>query len=174
MKQRLGIALAMLPDSEFIILDEPTNGLDPAGIVEIRNIICEYNRKFGTTIIITSHLLHEIEQICHEVVIINHGEIIAEGEIGTLLHARKVLIAQCDRPEEAATIVRHAAANGQLPVCDVGIVGGELHVELTSDCAAELNRKLNEQGIGVSRLTMHRKSLEDFFMEKTDAGHKNA
>ncbi|MEI3001148.1 MAG: ABC transporter ATP-binding protein [Victivallis sp.] len=64
MRQRLGITLALLPDSEFIILDEPTNGLDPAGIVEIRQIIREYNRQFGVSVMVSSHLLSEVEQIC--------------------------------------------------------------------------------------------------------------
>ena len=73
MKQRLGIALALLPDSRVIILDEPTNGLDPGGIVEIREIIREFNRRYGTTVLVSSHLLGEIEQICDKIALIADG-----------------------------------------------------------------------------------------------------
>lgn len=79
MKQRLGITLALLPDSEFIILDEPTNGLDPAGIVEIRQIIREYNRQFGVSVMVSSHLLSEIEQICDHLILIDDGKLKAQG-----------------------------------------------------------------------------------------------
>ena len=75
MKQRLGITLALLPDSEFIILDEPTNGLDPAGIVEIRQIIREYNRRFGVSVMVSSHLLSEVEQICDNLILIDDGKL---------------------------------------------------------------------------------------------------
>ena len=173
MKQRLGIALAMLPDSEFIILDEPTNGLDPAGIIEIRSIVREYNRRFGTTIIITSHLLNEIEQVCHDIAIINQGRIIAAGGIEELLHARKVLSIICSDPEAAIRELQTAAAAQRLPINDIFTLNHELHIEIATDCAAEINRFLHELGIGVSHLSLHRKTLEDFFMEKT-AGPKNA
>lgn len=173
MKQRLGIALAMLPDSEFIILDEPTNGLDPAGIIEIRNIVKEYNRRFETTIIITSHLLNEIEQICHDIAIINQGKIIASGGIDELLHSRKVLSIVCLHTEKAIQELQAAAMEKRLPINDIFMLNNELHIEIATDCAAEINRFLHERGIGVSHLTLHRKTLEDFFMEKT-AGPKNA
>ena len=82
MRQRLGITLALLPDSEFIILDEPTNGLDPAGIVEIRQIIREYNRQFGVSVMVSSHLLSEVEQICDHLILIDGGRLKAWGESG--------------------------------------------------------------------------------------------
>ena len=85
MKQRLGIALAMLPDSKYIILDEPANGLDPAGIVEIRNLICECNRRAGITVLVSSHLLSEMELICDDVIMIVDGRLKAAGSLDTLL-----------------------------------------------------------------------------------------
>ncbi len=173
MKQRLGIALAMLPDSEFIILDEPTNGLDPAGIIEIRNIVREYNRQFGTTIIITSHLLNEIEQICHDIAIINQGQIIAAGGISELLHAGNLLCIECNQPEQAMKLLQTAADNQRLPIGRITRRDLQLHIESPDDCAPQVNRFLLDNRIEVSRLTMQRKTLEDFFMEKT-SGTENA
>lgn len=91
MKQRLGIALALLPNSQFIILDEPTNGLDPLGLIEIRRIIRDYNQLFGTSILVTTHLLPEIEQVAHDIAIINRGRLIAHGDIKTLLAGDNIL-----------------------------------------------------------------------------------
>ena len=167
MKQRLGIALAMLPDSEFIILDEPTNGLDPAGLIEIREIVKEYNSRYGTTIIITSHLLNEIEQICHDIAIINNGSIIASGGIRELLHASDILTVVCERPDEACTLLEQAAEAKLFPISVPARLGDELHIELSGECAAAVNRFLMEKGFEVSRITLKHKSLEDFFMKTT-------
>ena len=167
MKQRLGIALALLPDSEFIILDEPTNGLDPGGIVEIRTIIREYNRRYNTTIILTSHMLGEIEQICHDIALINHGRLAAFGKIEDLLHREKIIVVQCDRTEEAASILRKAEDDGLLPLERLLIEDRELHLQVGHDCAAEINRLLVSQGIMVERLTLKQKRLEEFFLEAT-------
>ena len=84
MKQRLGIAMALLGSPKILILDEPTNGLDPAGIQEIRNLIREMPRRFGCTVLVSSHLLSEIEQMADHVGIINHGEMIYQGELAGL------------------------------------------------------------------------------------------
>lgn len=167
MKQRLGIALALLPDSEFIILDEPTNGLDPGGIVEIRTIIREYNRRYNTTIILTSHMLGEIEQICHDIALINNGHLAAFGKIEDLLHREKIIVVQCDQTEKAANILRQAEDDGLLPLEHLLIEDCELHLQVGHDCAAEINRLLVSQGIMVGRLTLKQKRLEEFFLEAT-------
>ncbi len=170
MKQRLGIALALLPDSEFIILDEPTNGLDPGGIIEIRGIIKEYNRQFGTTVIITSHMLGEIEQICHEIAIISEGSIITQGPISELLHQEKTAVIACDDLPKAIELLTNAKTSGALPIVNVLDFASELHVEIDEDCLADINLMLTSAGVRVSRLRLKQKKLEDFFMEKTAGG----
>lgn len=167
MKQRLGIALALLPDSEFIILDEPTNGLDPGGIIEIRTIIKDYNRQFGTSIILTSHMLGEIEQICHQIAVVNEGQLVAFGNIDELLHQEKIIIVACEQPDKALRIIKNARANDLLHIRNVIPHGNELHIEIVEDCAAAINQLLVAGGIKVSRLSLKQKKLEDFFMEQT-------
>ena len=168
MRQRLGITLALLPDSEFIILDEPTNGLDPAGIVEIRQIIREYNRQFGVSVMVSSHLLAEVEQICDHLILIDGGKLKAWGEIGELLGDRLCLLLEVDRPAEAAALLRKSSESGALPVRSVETAGeGRLRLELDEACAEKVNRLLVEAGFGVSRLALERQDLEAFFMRQT-------
>lgn len=170
MKQRLGIALALLPDSRFIILDEPTNGLDPGGIIEIRSIVREYNRQFGTTILVTSHMLGEIENICSKVVIINKGKIIASGAMRELLENETCVELVSDRIPESAAFLRDAAAKGSLPITFIENCYDKVRLEVSRPCAAEINSLLVQNGFKVSSLQTRRKDLESFFMEKTGDG----
>ena len=167
MKQRLGIALALLPDSKFIILDEPTNGLDPGGIIEIRSIIREYNRQFGTTILVTSHMLGEIENICSKIIIINKGRIITSGTINELLENETCIEVIPDKIPESIALLQAAKAEGTLPVNFIGNCRDKLQVEVSSPCAAEINSLLVKNGIMVKYLLTKRKNLESFFMEQT-------
>ncbi|MDD5698286.1 MAG: ABC transporter ATP-binding protein [Victivallaceae bacterium] len=166
MKQRLGIALALLPDSRFIILDEPTNGLDPGGIIEIRSIIRDYNRQFGTTILMTSHMLGEIEQVCSKIIIINEGQIIAAGKMAELLENNTCIEIIPDRISESIILLHAAAAAGELPISFVRDCRDKLKVEVTTPCAGEINALLVKNGIMVSSLSTKRRDLESFFMEK--------
>jgi ABC-2 type transport system ATP-binding protein len=170
MKQRLGIALALLPDSKFIILDEPTNGLDPGGIIEIRSIIKEYNRQFGTTILITSHMLGEIENICSNIVIINKGTIVASGAVDELLENETSIEITPDKVKESIVILQAAKESGILPIKFIGDCRDKIKLEVTAPCAGEINTMLVTQGIEVRSLTSKRKDLESFFMEKTNSG----
>lgn len=163
MKQRLGIALALLPDSKFIILDEPTNGLDPGGIVEIRNIIRDYNRQFGVTVIITSHMLGEIQHICHEIALIRGGRIAAAGSLQELLHNDDRAMLLCNDPRRAQSLLSAST----LPIREIIVSGDELHVHIDSDCLADINSLLVNAGMQVSRLELRHKSLEDFFIQNT-------
>ena len=165
MKQRLGIALALLPDSQFIILDEPTNGLDPLGLIEIRRIIRDYNQLFGTTILVTTHLLPEIEQVAHDIAIINRGRLIAHGEIKTLLAGDNILKVFASPLEQAFELIRKS----ELPVEFLQLIEGECVQMKISDeeCAAEVNTLLVKNGIKISRLGIKRKTLESFFLEST-------
>jgi len=167
MKQRLGIALALLPDSKFIILDEPTNGLDPGGIIEIRSIIREYNRQFGTTILITSHMLGEIENICSKVVIINEGKIIISGTMNELLEKETCIEIIPDKIVESISLLENAKEKGVLPIIFVGDCRDKLQIEVSAPCAGEINALLVKNGIMVRSLLTKRKNLESFFMEKT-------
>lgn len=171
MKQRLGIALALLPDSKFIILDEPTNGLDPGGIIEIRSIIREYNRLFGTTILITSHMLGEIENICSKVVIINEGKIIASGSMSELLENETCIEIIPDKIPESISLLQDARDSGVLPVNFIGDCRDKLQIEVSAPCAGEINALLVKNGIMVKSLLTKRKNLESFFMEKTNSGN---
>jgi ABC-2 type transport system ATP-binding protein len=167
MKQRLGIALALLPDSKFIILDEPTNGLDPGGIYEIRSIIRDYNRRFGTTILITSHMLGEIETICSKVMIINEGKIIRSGSMSELLENETCIEVVPDDIQKSVRLLQNANALGTLPIQRIADCRDRLEIEVGAPCAADINCLLVNNGIRVKSLLTKRKNLESLFMEIT-------
>lgn len=168
MKQRLGIALALLPDSEFIILDEPTNGLDPNGMIEIRTILKELNRNLGTTIFLTSHLLGEVEQVCNRIAIIHRGKIVAEGELQTLLKGKNLLRIVPEPLAPAYAIIQEIVQTKQLPLDKVYQSAGELVVQVNANCAAELNALLVSRQIKVHKLLYEQRRLEDYFWEITE------
>jgi ABC-2 type transport system ATP-binding protein len=159
MKQRLGLALVLLPDSNFVILDEPTNGLDPGGMVEIRSLILEYNRKYGTTILITSHLLHEMEALCTIAAVMKQGKLVAFGPMSDLLEVQAHIRIVCDRPEQAVNCLAEVTKDSIELLPDGSIV-----ILADANRAAEFNRKLNEAGFDVHRLETDRQTLEDFFL----------
>lgn len=169
MKQRLGLALVLLPDSQFIILDEPTNGLDPGGMVEIRSLVLEYNQRYGTTVLITSHLLHEMENLCSSAAILSQGQLVAFGPIKELLKIGSHIRIVCDRPEDAISLL------SGLPGIENNIElrpDGSIIVLQDSERAAELNRELVNAGFPVHRLETDRQSLEDFFMTTIQKAEK--
>lgn len=170
MKQRLGIALALLPDSKFIILDEPTNGLDPGGIIEIRSIIREHNRKFGTTTLITSHLLGEIENTCNRIALIKDGVTAAAGTIEELLEKEIILKVITDSPDDSVKLLEELKQHQELPVKSFRREEDIIYVEVAENCAPELNSRLVYAGISVHHLSTCRKKLEQFFMETTTGG----
>jgi ABC-2 type transport system ATP-binding protein len=164
MKQRLGVAAALLPDPDLVILDEPTNGLDPAGIREMRSVMRGLADR-GITVLVSSHLLREIEAICDHLVMIDHGRIVFEGPIGGLLEAQNTgIVAQ---PENAADLEKLAAlctAAGKQARID----GDVLRVSAEEAWAAELNRQAFAAGITLRGLEVTRASLEDAFFAITD------
>ena len=107
MKQRLGIAGALLHEPELLILDEPSNGLDPAGMVEIRGLLLQLARS-GQTIVLCSHLLAEVQQVCDRVIILAQGQIVAQGEVATLLSQGAQTILRVDDPTRAEALLRQA------------------------------------------------------------------
>ena len=166
MKQRLGIALALLPDSQFIILDEPTNGLDPLGLIEIRKIIRDYNQLFGTTILVTTHLLPEIEQVAHDIAIINRGRLIAHGDIKTLLAGDNVLKISVIDPKNSLELLQ----NSGLAIENIRLTeyeGLQMRVP-DQECAGAVNTLLVKNDIKVTGLTMVHRTLESFFLKSTE------
>lgn len=161
MKQRLGIAAALLPQPELLILDEPTNGLDPAGIHEIRTLLRALADD-GITVFVSSHLLIELEQISDYLVILNEGKLLFAGETKHLLEAQlAAIVARTEHEQDLARLASLVQALGY----DSLVEGQTLHVFAPVDWAANLNRLAYEAGIVLAGLTTSRPSLEDTFFE---------
>lgn len=162
MKQRLGIAMALLGSPKLLILDEPTNGLDPAGIQEMRALIRNMPAATGATVLISSHLLGEMEQMVEQVGIIDHGHILFEGPLTELQrHSRGNVTLRLLDPAKAAPILR---ANGLTAHSDSYVV---TLPPLQDALLADLVQKLAACGAGVVELTPHTKTLEEIFLSLT-------
>ena len=162
MKQRLGIAMALLGSPKLLILDEPTNGLDPAGIQEMRALIRNMPAATGATVMISSHLLGEIEQMVEQVGIIDHGHILFEGPLTELQrHSRGNVTLRLLDPAKAAPVLR---ANGLTAHSDSCVV---TLPPLQDALLADLVQKLAACGAGVVELTPHTKTLEEIFLSLT-------
>jgi ABC-2 type transport system ATP-binding protein len=161
MKQRLGIASTLLRDPELIILDEPTNGLDPAGTKEIRDLIPTLAHE-SRAIFLCSHLLHEVELICQRVAIIKRGTIIANAPVKELLAQGSRLQIKIADLERAADVLRSLGW-----VKSVQNEGGYLVVDAPADSGARVSQALAEKGLFVSELTNRTVSLENVFLELT-------
>lgn len=162
MKQRLGIAMALLGSPKLLILDEPTNGLDPAGIQEMRALIRNMPAATGATVLISSHLLGEMEQMVEQVGIIDHGHILFEGPLTELQrHSRGNVTLRLLEPAKAAPILR---ANGLTAHSDSCVV---TLPPLQDALLADLVQKLSACGAGVVELTPHTKTLEEIFLSLT-------
>lgn len=162
MKQRLGIAMALLGSPKLLILDEPTNGLDPAGIQEMRTLIRNMPAATGATVLISSHLLGEMEQMVEQVGIIDHGHILFEGPLTELQrHSRGNVTLRLLDPAKAAPILR---ANGLTAHSDNCVV---TLPPLQDALLADLVQKLAACGAGVVELTPHTKTLEEIFLSLT-------
>jgi ABC-type multidrug transport system ATPase subunit len=160
MKQRLGVAAALLKDPELLILDEPTNGLDPAGMAEMREFVRSLGEG-GRTVVLSSHLMGEIEQVSDRVGVIRDGSLVAEGTVEEL-RGRAGLRVRAEPLAEAARLV------GALPdVDDVTRVDGMLELTVDTAHAPTINRMLVQAGIAVSELYPRTASLEEVFLELT-------
>jgi len=163
MKQRLGVAAALLKQPRLLVLDEPTNGLDPAGMADMRTLI----RAIGQgerTVLLSSHLLGEVEHICDRVGVIQHGRLVAEGTMAQLRAASSGTLVVGAQPVDRAVDVLRA-----LPwVRDVTVDGGLLRVAADPSRAADTNAELVGAGIAVSELRAVERSLEEIFLELTD------
>ena len=162
MKQRLGLAAALLGYPKLLILDEPTNGLDPAGIQEMRELIRSLPERFGMTVVVSSHMLSEIDQMADHVAIIREGELVFQDTLEAL-HGRS-------RHHLALRTTNNAVARAVLQEKSVPCQEEEGYLILpilSDELAAQLTRLLAEHRLGVIRLEERQKSLEDIFLELT-------
>lgn len=160
MKQRLGVAAALLKDPELLILDEPTNGLDPQGMADMRRLIRDLGQG-ERTVLLSSHLLGEVEQICDRVGVIQKGALVAEGTVAEL-RGQAGLFVRAEPIEEAARIAERLAGVEKVEQTD-----GLLRLTIEPEKAAEINGKLVEAGLRVSELRPAEQSLEDVFLQLT-------
>jgi ABC-2 type transport system ATP-binding protein len=164
MKQRLGIAAGLLRPRDLMILDEPTNGLDPQGTREIRSLVKQIAAD-GTTVFVSSHLLAEVEQICSHVGVMSTGKLVFQGPLAELRSRgdRRILI----RSEETAAT---AEVLGKLGLSDIAIAEGQISASLGEHAPEKINAELVHAGVPVAGLETVRPSLEDLFVELTGEG----
>ena len=162
MKQRLGIAASLLHNPELLILDEPTNGLDPSGIIEIRNLIKRLPSEFGITIVISSHLLSEIDQMATTVGIILKGKMIFQDSIEAMrMYAQPKIVLKVSNSEKAWRLL---IANGIKGECKDGLI---LLNECANEQVAQIVHILVQEGISIYRVEEEKQSLEDIFLQMT-------
>ncbi|MCR8846284.1 ABC transporter ATP-binding protein [Paenibacillus sp. SC116] len=166
MKQRLGIAAALLGSPELLVLDEPTNGLDPSGILEIRELIKSLPQQYGITVLVSSHLLSEVEQMATNVGIIQHGRMLFQDSIETLVQqAQQHIALSVSEPERALATLNAAGIRAVLES------GGMLHCSYVPDTKiASAVHLLVHDGHDIYRITEKRESLEDIFLAMTREG----
>lgn len=171
MRQRLGIGRALLGRPRLLILDEPTNGMDPEGTDEVLSFLREKVRSEGLTIFISSHLMSEIEEFCDTVFVINHGRLVASGGVKELLkpHERIVRVTfQGELPAREFLSRQHAIRKVELIAADT------MEITLAQDDSAWLNEYLQKEGYRVSAIAPKRKSLKEFFLSITGGDNVNA
>jgi len=164
MKQRLGIAAALLGNPSLLILDEPTNGLDPAGIHEMRLFLRRLVDEQNKTVILSSHILSEVELLCDRVAILNHGRIAREGAVHTMLNDSAHLLLEVHPAAGAiAALQAHWPATCDAPEKPRGWIT----VSASNEDAPAVVRHLTAAGVDIYQLKTHNQSLEDFFLETT-------
>jgi ABC-2 type transport system ATP-binding protein len=163
MKQRLGLASALLIPRRLVVLDEPTNGLDPAGTREVRAVIADLHAA-GTTVLVSSHLLAEVEATCTHVAVLHQGSVVAQGELTELLEAGNVglLVTTPD-----ATVAVNALRDNRIPAREVP---EGVQVELTATTAPEVVATLVRADVAVHEVRRQRTGLEELFARLTESG----
>lgn len=165
MKQRLGLAAALLSDPALMLLDEPTNGLDPGGIADVRRLLPKLAYEQGRTILLSSHRMEEVEQICDAVTIIHQGRIVASGTPSELAAGDAEIVIRCADPAAARGVLSHLA--GIREITQVG--PGRLKIHAPELAASAVNKYLVENGVAVEEVTQRRESLEEVFFRLTGA-----
>jgi ABC-type multidrug transport system ATPase subunit len=161
MKQRLGIAQTLIHDPELIILDEPTTGLDPQGIIDIRNLILQLRNEQNKTILLSSHILSEIELIANRMVIINKGKTIIQGSVSDLLNGQELIVSfKVDDMEKAKQVV----LKNNIPLSEESLDGNNLLLQISEEKISFINKEFCENNIKVFSIEPKRK-LEDYFLK---------
>jgi len=164
MKQRLGIAQTLLHNPDLIILDEPTTGLDPQGMKEIRDLIIHLCNEENKTIFLSSHILSEVEQIANRMIIINKGKAIIEGSVQELLQSSELKVTvEVTEIEDAKKLINNSGWSGKLDSAE----NGKMYFKISSEEIAELNKFLVNNDISVNAVIPTR-SLEQFFLKITE------
>ena len=163
MKQRLGIAMAMVGEPDLLVLDEPINGLDPEGIVEIRDMLTQFSKEKGVTILISSHILEELSKVATHYGIMNKGRLVEQLTAEELAERCSLRIeAVVDRPELAGTVL------DRLGITNYKVVDKEtINIAERLEDVAMINRELNAAGVMVSKIMVNNESLETFFLSTT-------
>jgi ABC-type multidrug transport system ATPase subunit len=159
MKQRLGLAMALLHEPELLVLDEPTNGMDPAGMREVRLLLREL-ASTGVTIFLSSHLLHEIEQVCDQVAVLDKGRLIAQGKVDNLLGKRSLVKVRVDAPVEAARLLE------KLPGAE-DVQPNGVYVSVGNVTSKQVVAHLVAGGVVPSEVANVNNDLESIFLELT-------
>ncbi len=165
MKQRLGIAQTLLHNPDLIILDEPNTGLDPQGIIDLRNIILTLNKEQGKTVLFSSHILSEVQEVCTALIVINKGKTEVQGSVDALLRNADMLV---KIEVEHMDVMEHCIANSAWKEKLVEQEGTHFVFKLQKNEIATLNTYLTQQGVRVSMLD-YKKELEDYFLKITQA-----
>ena len=161
MKQRLGIAQAIMHNPKLLVLDEPINGLDPDGIIQVRDLLKKIRDSFGTTIIISSHILSELDALCDRVAILEKGHVVTVQSLEELegqMDGKSVAKIECDNPEKAYEILSQEDL-------EVRNVDGIIYVRFAGDKMAEINKKLVLADILVKSIAVKKRTLEDVYKE---------
>ncbi|WP_225903701.1 ABC transporter ATP-binding protein [Anaerocolumna chitinilytica] len=164
MKQRLGLAAALLPDPKLLILDEPTNGLDPNGMIELRNILKRLAREYGMAVFVSSHILGEIQQLCDTVAFIENG-VITTVESMTAVHETYIYVLEIEKSEETLVKLKKIEGIDNIREADNGYT-----LELKDRKSSEVLRDIVMAGIEVQTFSRHLKELEERYMELIKGG----
>ena len=164
MKQRLGLAYALLGDPELLVLDEPTNGMDPAGMAEVRDLIRGLATG-GRTVLLSSHLLHEVEQVCDSVAILSHGRLIAQGSVSDLLHSGDGERLRLRTTDNSKAVNVLSALDW---ISEVKVDGESVIVTASAERSAELSKALGQSEVYVTEMAVEEMSLEQYFLDVTE------
>lgn len=169
MKQRLGIAMALLSEPEIMILDEPINGLDPEGIVEIRELLKKLCKEQGITILISSHILSELEELCTDYIIINDGKIVESLSSEELQEkCRQYIAIRTDNIEETAKVLRR---KWEASVCK-GVNGEEIHLFVQPDEVMTVSKTIMGNGFVITKFVVVAEELEQYYLAKVGGKHE--
>lgn len=169
MKQRLGIGMALLPKPEIMVLDEPVNGLDPEGIVEVRQLIKRMQEEWGVTVLISSHLLSELSELCTDFSIISHGNLVENlSREELLVRCRNHIALRTDDINKTAAVLED-----KLSIHDYKVVHGE-EIQIFEQLGAihHISKTLTDNGLVITRLNEEGQNLEDYYLEKAGGRHE--